>query len=400
MLNIYFYTESLIAIFISILLLTACSKSEEATPSTNPNPTTFVPKDEIIGSNFIQVEFSEDSRSMTWAEQTGVNGIAKVYYADVDLNTGLPDLAKKQYIDDIQLQGWAYWGADNKGVFFVLMNANKEFKVIRRTGTNTLTTTNLGTVNSDVKSLINVSHDPTKPYFWINYVLKTTTAGGKDRLYCFRSDNPSNRILINEEVPNTAGSAYELTFPRWLKNSETLLYPFRGNPAQPLFDIKFWNGQTQTSTQVTNDGAAFHHVDDLAFTINNQNYLFSSKNASQLVICKQQANGLFTESENYPTPTTISPITLTSFEPFTVNGKTYGAYQVYAGGGIPGNTKGEIWLKGILGESLQTKISTIDGVAVDPEYVIGNNKVWVYYYGRPIGQTFYDLHRCETPLTK
>jgi hypothetical protein len=382
-----------ILIFFGFAFLISCSKKKDATV----NPTNFTPNDIVVGNNFVQVEFSDDGRSMTWAEQSGT--IQKVYYADLNLETGLPDLANKQFIDNIQGQGWPYWGKDSQGSFFVIMNANKEFKVVRRTGTNTLTSTNLGTVNSDTKALINVSNDPAKPYFWISYVVKTTVSGGKDRLYCFRSDNPSNRIFINEEVPNTAGSAYELTFPRWIKNSEKLLYPFRGNSGIPKFDIKFWDGQTQISTQVTNDGNAFHHVDDLAFSINNQNYLFSSKDASILTICKQQANGLYTEIENYSIPTSISPYTLTSFEPFSVNGKTYGALQVYAGGGIPGNTKGEIWLQGILGETLQTKISTLDGVTVDPEFVIGNKKVWVFYYGRPLGQATYDLHRCETPIS-
>lgn len=335
---------------------------------------------------------------MVWCEQNGLT--AKVYYADVDLNTGLPNLAAKQFIDNIQGQGWPYWGQDSQGIFFLIMNANKEFIVVRRSGINTLTKTNLGTINADVKALINVSHDPSKPYFWVSYIVKTTTAGVKDKLYCFRSVNPTTRIFINEEVPNTAGSAYELTFPRWKKNSEILLYPFRGNPNLALFDIKFWNGLTQTSTQVTNDGVGFHHVDDLPFTIAGQEYLFSSKNVNKLVICKQQATGLYTEIENYTTATAISPYTLTSFEPFTINGKTYGAYQVYDGGGIPGSTKGEIWLKGILGETLQTKISTIDGVAVDPEYVIGNNKIWIYYYGKAVGTGTFDLHRCETPLVK
>jgi hypothetical protein len=378
-------------VLLGTFLLSSCGKDD-----TKTTDTPFTPNDITVGNNFAQVEFSEDSRSMTWVEPSG--STQKVYYADVNLETGLPDLANKQLIDNIQGQGWPYWGKDASGPFFLIMNANKEFKVIRRTGTNTLTATNLGTANSDIKTLINVSNDSSKPYFWVSYVVKTTVSGGKDKLYCFRSDNPSNRVFINEEVPNTAGSAYELTFPRWIKNSEKLLYPFRGNASIPKFDIKFWDGQTQTSTQVTNDGNAFHHVDDLAFSIDNQNYLFSSKDASSLTICKQQSNGLYTQVENYTTPTTIIPYTLTSFEPFTIKGKTYGAYQVYSGGGIPGSTKGEIWLKGIFGESLHEKISTLDGTAVDPEYVIGNSKIWIYYYGRPIGQATYDLHRCETPI--
>ncbi len=383
----------------SVILLISCSKDTGTSVGvSNPiMPAGFTAKDTIIGNNFLQVEFSDDNRSMTWIEAAGP--VQKVYYADMNAETGLPDLSNKQFIDNIQGQGWPYWGKDNQGSFFVLMNSSNQFKVIRRTATNTLTATNLGMVNSDIKTLINVSNDPSRSYFWISYVVKTTVSGGKDKLYCFRSDNPSNRIFINEELVNAAGSAYELTFPRWVKNSEKLLYPFRGDPAIPKFDMKFWDGQTQTSTQVTNDGSAFHHVDDLAFSLNNQNYLFSSKNANSLTICKQQPNGFYTEIENYATPTTIFPYTLTSFEPFTISGKTYGAYQIYDGGGIPGSTKGEIWLKGIFGETLQIKISTIEGVAVDPEFVIGNHKVWIYYYGKPLGQNVFELHRCETPFS-
>jgi hypothetical protein len=36
---------------------------------------------------------------------------------------------------------------------------------------------------------------------------------------------------------------------------------------------------------------------------------------------------------------------------------------------------------------------------VDPEYVIGANKVWIYYYGKAVGAPFFDLRRCETPLS-
>jgi hypothetical protein len=208
-------------------------------------------------------------------------------------------------------------------------------------------------------------------------------------------------------VPNMAGSAYELTFPRWLAQSEILAYPFRPNPALPVWDMKFWYGDRNTSRTVTNDIAATqlnNHVDDLPFTLPQlpgDTLLFTSRGSTRLAIQKRNAaTGLFEYIETYDTPTTLRPTTLTSFEPFVINGnKTYGAYQVYEGGGIPGTTRGEIWLKGILGETLQTKISTLDGVTVDPEYVIGRSKVWIYYYGKPVGQQYFDLHRCETPLT-
>ncbi len=383
-----------------LLVLTACSKP--ATSADEPPPP-FTPTDEFIGSNFFQVEFSDDSRSMTWCEQIPGTNKAKVFYADVDLETGLPNLTTKQNVATIQSQGWPYWGADNQGPFFLLRTETGEIKYYRRSGVNTLTEFSLGTVNSDVKFLVNVSSDPSKPYFYVSYAVLSGNPLVADNLYCFRSDAPGTRILIGSELPATAGSLYQLTFARWLKNSTTLAFPYRPTVGVDKYGIKFWYGGTSASRVVTNDPQN-SHVDDLPFVLASQpadTFLFSSTNTQQLSIYKRQPSGFFSLLENYSTPTTISPYTLTSFEPFTLpNGKTYGAYQVYAGGGIPGNTAGEIWLKGIFGESLQTRISTLNGVTVDPEYVIGNSKIWIYYYGKPVGQTYYDLRRCSTPLVK
>jgi hypothetical protein len=367
----------------------------------------FTPNDILIANNVFQVEFSDDSRSMVWCEQIPLRaGRAKVWYADMNLSTGLPDLANKRLIDTIQGQGWPYWGEDQTSRFFLIRNQYGEIVYYRRTGTNTLTRFSLGKPGHPNKGLINVSADKRKPYFWVNYTVKTSATDGRDSLFCFRSDNPSKIIFIASEVPSPAGSIYELTFPRWLAQSEILALPFRPILAQSNYDMKFWNGATQSLSVVTNDVQASplnSHVDDLPFRLPykpDELYMFSSKGSRRLAIYQQQKTGLFTEIENYPTPTNITPITLTSFEPFTINGnQTFGAYQVYAGGGIPGTTKGEIWLKGIQGQTLQIKISTIDGVAVDPEYVIGTNKVWIYYYGKAVDGQFFDLHRCETPLS-
>lgn len=95
----------------TFLLLSSCGK-DDSKPSVIP----FTPDDIIVGNNFAQVEFSEDSRSMTWVEPSGAT--QKVYYADVNLETGLPDLVNKQFIDNIQGQGWPYWGKDTSGPFF------------------------------------------------------------------------------------------------------------------------------------------------------------------------------------------------------------------------------------------------------------------------------------------
>lgn len=364
----------------------------------------FIPKDTILAKNVFQVEFSPDGRSMVWCENL-TGGLAKVWYTDVNLDSGLPDFAKKQLIDTISGQGWPYWGQDRISKFFLIKNKAGRIIYIRRTGINSLTPIDLGLVNGDDKSLLNVSSDSTKNYFWVSYIIKNRAQNGLDSLFAFRSDQPTRRVFIDAEKKNQSGSAYELTFPRWLAQSELLAYPFRPITNQPYWDIKFWNGEKQKSSVVTNDIVASifnHHVDDLPFKLPQfpaDTFMFSSRAAQRVVIYKK-AGQYFQALKSFVSPTRIAPPTLTSFEPFTVCGnKTYGAYQVYPGGGIPGTTAGEIYLLSIFGDSLHTKISTFDGdVAVDPEFVVGRTKVWIFYYGKPTGIGNFNLHRCETPI--
>jgi hypothetical protein len=47
---------------------------------------TFILNDTILANNVFQVEFSADSRSMVWCQNLG-GGLAKVWYADLDLAT-------------------------------------------------------------------------------------------------------------------------------------------------------------------------------------------------------------------------------------------------------------------------------------------------------------------------
>lgn len=412
----------IVALWSGIFLLMGCRKEADTavlpaspTPAPSPVVTRFTPKDSLIGANFFQVEFSTDSRSMVYCEQLlGSGGQALIWYADVNLDTGLPDLAARQRIDTIQGQGWPYWGHDRTGRFFLFLTKNGHVKIARRSNTNTLSVTDFGKINGQAKSLFNVSSDSTKSYFWVNYVVSSAGFGqsgtGRDSLFAFRSDNPGTVFFINSEVRNAGGGAYELTFPRWLAGSEKLAYPFRPNPNQPYWDMKFWDGTTQTSTQITNDvlsSVVNHHVDDLPFRVPGQagsTYIASAKGGRILAIYRRTGEtGYFSEIDSYTTPTTLSgPLILTSFEPFTINNKTYGAYQLYqtTGGAIPGNAPGEIWFRGILGDTTHLKISTFSGVAVDPEYVIGNRNVWVYYYGKASGATTFSLRRCATPLTK
>lgn len=366
----------------------------------------FTPRDTIVGSNYLQVEFSDDSRSMVWCEQLLLSGgKATVWYADMNLNTGVPNLSARQLIDTICAQGWPYWGQDAASKFFIIKNQHGHVKCVRRTGFNTLTQVDYGIVSDDEKSLLNVSSDSTKPYFWISYVILHPDSTGRDSLFAFRSDSPGVRVFIDSEKQNRSGSAYELTFPRWMAQSEILSYPFRPFATQPYWDIKFWNGETATSVVVTDDvlkSIFNHHVDDFPFRLPQfpvDTFLSSSKAGRSVAIYKK-ADPHFTQVQLHSSPTTITPVTLTSFEPFTIAGnKTYGAYQVYSGAGKPGNTPGEIYLLEIFGDNLHVKISDYDGdVAVDPEFVIGERKVWIYYYGKPVGTGVYNLHRCETPL--
>lgn len=81
-------------LLIALLFSSNKSSTELTGPVNNSIPTSFTPKDSIIGSNFFQVEFSSYSKSMVWCEQLSAK-TAKILYADVNLFTGLPDLNSK-----------------------------------------------------------------------------------------------------------------------------------------------------------------------------------------------------------------------------------------------------------------------------------------------------------------
>jgi Secretion system C-terminal sorting domain len=368
----------------------------------------FVRDDKLIGVNFFQVEFSGDGTGFTWCKQLPIpGGFAEVYFTTVDKTAGLPRLAQAQLVDTIQGQGWPYWGEDDQGPFFLLMNRRDSLKLVRVSASGQLTPTALVGPGPHERSLINVSSDSRLSHFWISYVvLSADFVNGYDSLFVLRSDAPTQPVFVAREEARSSGSTYALTFPRWLQQSEVLAFPFWPT-GLPLYDMKFWYGSSRTSRRVTFDSQTAtdkSHIDDLPFVLGSaptDTFMFSSKSATSLSIYKKPGAAVsFSEFENYAPLTTLGTVTLTSFEPFTLPGdRTYGAYQVYTGGGFPGNTPGEIWLKSILGDTLHIRISNKPGnVAVDPEFLVGTDSVWVFYYGRAATTDPYSLRRCATPL--
>jgi hypothetical protein len=60
---------------------------------------------------------------------------------------------------------------------------------------------------------------------------------------------------------------------------------------------------------------------------------------------------------------------------------------------------GEIWLTGLLEESLLRRISGPETmVRADPEFYIGTSQVWVFYVAKPVGTIGWELHRAATGL--
>lgn len=279
-------------LYLGLLLcvLLGCSKQSLAQA--------FQPNDIVLGGNFFQVEFSDDSRYMTWCEQiVSLPGRAKVYVTTVNPESGYPDLGSgKVLVDTIQGQGWPYWGQDETSPFFLLMNQNRIIRIVRVIG-NTLVPSIVAGPGKHQRSLINVSSDSTLSYFWISYtVLSNNFSTGYDSLFVLSSDNPTVPVFVARERALASGSTYALTFPRWLKHSQILAVPFWPRAGIPLYDMKFWNGATQTSRVVTEDSKAAgandaSHIDDLPYTLADSpgdTFLFSSRSASSISIYKKR----------------------------------------------------------------------------------------------------------------
>jgi Secretion system C-terminal sorting domain len=180
-----------------------------------------------------------------------------------------------------------------------------------------------------------------------------------------------------------------------------LTYPYTAGSAPVYFAMRWIDLSTNQTRNITNDGPAAH-LDDLAFIRGSDTLLFSSRNFVDLSIQKLNTGGFFAEQYRQRPSTGLSTTgtyRLSSFEPTDWQGKTYGAFQIWEGTGLPGSTEGEIWLTDLTAPHSLVRLNGINQVAVDPENVVGDTAVWVYYYGYTLGgPTLYNLYRTQTPL--
>jgi hypothetical protein len=247
-------------------------------------------------------------------------------------------------------------------------------------------------------NLINVSRSSTANQ-WLSFNTPGTT---HDSLWVWNLNQPNQpRRLLGIEALGGGQSAYAATFPRWIEGSQILTFPYTAGSAIVYFAMRWIDLSTNQTRNISNDGPAAH-LDDLAFIRGTDTLLFSSRNFTELSIQKLNPGGFFQEQYRQTPSTGLSTTgtyRLSSFEPTDWQGKTYGAFQIWQGTGLPGSTEGEIWLTDLSPPHPLVRLNGNNQVAVDPESVVGDTAVWVYYYGYTLGgPTVYNLYRAQTPL--
>lgn len=398
---------------------------------------TFIPNDTIIGDTlgfYNNIEFSPDGQFMAWQEPNPQSGYYKTYTCQMDLNTGdMIPWHGRGYFAGYNKNSVCYPGKDSIGNFFVYLDTIGKPVVVRPLTSVTGTSQTIAMTPDPNRVPFYPSWNPssgTIRYFFllkdINnifqmhyvYFANPSITVQVTSNYDIQINNATTPIQYPEQtlyqgiVPFTA-SYY--AGPRWFYGDNRLTYgrfnSLLDNRIQ-LWEMDFNSSSNPTPVQVTNDN--YVHCDDFPFTFNGIRYTAGGINLeNKIAVHKWNGSQYQTQFTKTLTGSNLSfPLAATSLEPFTFNGKCYSAVFMFdticpqqGPFGCIGNSPAEIWLQSLMDANgnTDTTLSVIlnlntQMVRADPEYLIGANKVWIYYYGKNLSESRMKLHRCETPL--
>jgi hypothetical protein len=374
-------------------------------------------------------EVSDDGRYMIWAEHIAKlndagEGIVHMWHCAIDPETGgfIPFDCRGFNGFDSTTWGRAYMGRDRNGVFYLGANENYQLTMTRITGSNTGTTTVIGSLADPERRAIypSVISNSSKIYaYWLKS--HGTTLAPQDaewvELRYVDIANPTNEIVV-EHQDNTPGDVVPLdvTFPRWAFNKPLLIY---GRPDSDdtvnIFQVDA-SRQPPAPVQLTDDP----HVKSGPYPIvfGDKRYIVTAVDGTteSYVYEQPNGNGMYEVVESFMPPankTFRDACGSNSHQPFIMNGKLYTSYGITncQGDGDPNmfnflSYPGQIWFKELLNDSAEpTRISTSNTyVRNEPEPAIGaaNANAWIYYSSYPSGTdpttACPQLRRSTTPI--
>ncbi len=388
----------------------------------------FKPHDERIGADYfgyVNIEFSPDMRFMVWTEQMPMGELmarktgkekdntqlpARIWMCAMNPETGemMPEDGRGIMMTYSKLQGTAQWGEDSLGVFAVAHD--REGRII------------LARPNKDNQLELEALPLPPNPYRINTYPSRIKDQGygflvslivepdRRIRLTFIDLENPSYEEIIREgSDPDTRSNpGIFKTFPRWFPELPLLTYGFRDRITGKV-QVKQFNAYepVEFPKRITYD--LNDHSDDFPFIYDGELYLIGGAGGTNeaVIYKKQEKLDVYNEVDRIQVHGSrlLQPGSLNSFEPFEWESEVYSAFQVSETfnnpNPQPGKVKGEIWIANLFGDKAPYRISDDwNMMRVDPEFYIGNERVWVFYYSIIPNGSVIELHRCETGLVR
>lgn len=390
----------------------------------------FKPQDVQLGdpeTGYVCIEFSPDMKYMAWVEPQGRGRNAEntVWLCAMDADTGdlMPRSGKGFKVgavkmSDYEPSGQPQWGQDDKGFFAVILDPEGSLVVVRPQpqpdGGLSATVTRLPT--------------PPNPSRMFPYPTRLKKPGGF--VVYIQNDSDGNRQLHyidladpTSEHPITHGphlkigkkrlEPFIVDIPRWFYDVETradgLPLVIYGDDTQPnpqipfpvieVKELDFAEPKPMPATVAKPLPVLF---DPFPFLHRGERYIIAGVNAKASgVVVKPGVDGQYRDVIHRFEPRgrgLKNPNNLASAEPFVWRGEVYSAFQVNEPG-APGTTSAEIWLTSVLDGSVLRRISADDpSQRADPEFFIGKNRVWIFYFAHPSNSGRWQLRRADTGL--
>jgi len=365
----------------------------------------FVPEEDMLGdpdTGYFSVEISPDMRFMVWQESTGgtPGPVWSCALDPVDASLDPPD-GRGFRLDAIPFRAAPQWGLDDRGVFFVTVDAMGRFLIVRPTGASTATVETLSTPPDTSRS----------------YPYPTRIASRDGALIAFLANDSSDRPQIHvldtaaPDVvrPLTSGPvdfngtapSFVVTVFRWFPGVPELCWGF--NDAEDRLqvrsvDLTAFDAEPTAVTTEPHD-----HVDSFPAILAGERVLVGGIDSTDVgaLYTREAATGLYTiASRIEPRSDLTSPMMAASFEPFEWEGRRYASFLVLDGGRQPSRFPAEIWTVD-LDTGLLRRVSderTLN--RMDPEYFLGRDEVFVIHYARDPAAAGFRLYRTRTGILR
>lgn len=355
-------------------------------------------------------------RFLCWIEEGSPN---RIWLCSLNRDTGelVPANGQGVLVTETGSTGAPQWGQDSSGYFLVTLDGSGRLVLARPTlnpdGTADASLTVLATAANPTRAFPYPSRVSNSPGYLV-YQQADSNNPPRQQLWYLNLASPTLEFPITQGPVASIG---QFGLPPFLVNIQRWFYRLESN-GDGLPVVAFGNADAAsavprvrveqldlsaappTSSQISGTNPAL--LDPFPFLYQGERYLIAGVNATATGgVFARDGQGSYSVQINSIRPDSSSllqPSNFASCEPFLYKQKVYSAFQVNEPG-APGTGNGEIWLTSVFDNSLLRKISG-EGLSrrADPEFFIGNSKVWVYYYARLQNFGKWQLHRVETGL--